>query len=323
MTRFIQMGIICLVVCCSGCDSKQEQEEETFSATSEFDQLKIQGDITGSLNPFELVDSPSYTPTHEIDFMRDEELVFMTKACGYVQVFPYRSMHVEVVNDISHGITFAITYCPITRSGISWNRVVGEDTLLLTASGYLYRENLMPLDLNSGSIWSQMLLRGMSGKHSREQMVTYPLIETTWKTARESFPGADVFIKNNRLKSGSDFQLEQEMGIVGRARVQLFTLDMFPGEVGILNTVVSQGGRVVVVGSSTHHYMVAFTTPYRMEAVEGEFPVVMKDETDSYWTIFGEAVRGERGGERLQSPVYYTAARWAWLDLYENVSYFE
>ena len=61
----------------------------------------------------------------------------------------------------------------------------------------------------------------------------------------------------------------------------------------------------------------------KMEAVEGEFPVVLKDETDSYWNIFGEAVSGERGGEKLPSPVYYTAARWAWLDLYENVTYFD
>ena len=61
--------------------------------------------------------------------------------------------------------------------------------------------------------------------------------------------------------------------------------------------------------------MVAFTTSYKM--------VVMKDETGSRWTIFGEAVSGERGGEKLQSPVYYTAARWAWLDLYESVTYFD
>ena len=323
MRRFIQMGMIGLVLSCSGCDSKQEQQEESFAAMGEFELLKSQGDISGSLNPFKLIDSPSYLPTHEIDYIRDEELVFISKACGYVQVFPHRSMRVEVVNDISHGIAFAITYCPITRSGIGWNRVVGKDTLLLTASGYLYRENLMPLDLNSGSIWSQMLLRGMSGVHSQEEIVTYPLIETSWKTVRESFPWADVFIYNNGLKSGSNFQLEQELGIISRERVQLFTLDMFPGEIGMLQTTVNPGGRVVVIGSTTHHYMVAFTTTYKMEVVEGKFPVVLKDETDSYWNIFGEAVSGERGGEKLPSPVYYTAAGWAWLDLYENVSYFE
>ena len=84
------MGIICLLVYCFGCDSKPEEEEEAISEISEIENLKNQGDITGSLNPFELYDHPSYVPTHEIDFIRDEELVFMTKACGYVQVFPHR-----------------------------------------------------------------------------------------------------------------------------------------------------------------------------------------------------------------------------------------
>ncbi|MCK4745987.1 MAG: hypothetical protein KAT15_03090, partial [Bacteroidales bacterium] len=71
------------------------------------------------------------------------------------------------------------------------------------------------------------------------------------------------------------------------------------------------------------HYIVAFQTTYEMEAVEGEFPVIMKDETGTYWTIFGEAVSGERGGERLESPVFYTAADWAWKDLFDEITYFK
>jgi hypothetical protein len=323
MKKLMQVTVIFLGICSFGCDSKQELEEESIVEIDKFEQLKNQGDITGSLNPFPLVDQPAYAPVHELDYLRDDELVFITKACGLVQVFPHRSMHVEVVNDISHGTAFAITYCPITRSGVSWNRLVGEDTLLLTASGYLFRENLMPLDLKSGSIWSQMQLRGKSGTYSQMEVLTYPLIETNWQTVREFFPGADVFVHSDQLKSGSSFQLEQEMGIIGRKRVQLFSMDMFPGEIGLLQTAASPGGKVVVLGSVDFHYMTAFNTSYIMEAVEGEFPVVMKDETGSYWNVFGEAVSGERGGEKLQSPVFFTAAPWAWLDLYENVTYFD
>ena len=58
MTRFIQLGIIYLLVYSFGCDSKQEEGEEAFTAISELEQLKSQGDITGSLNPFKLVDHP-------------------------------------------------------------------------------------------------------------------------------------------------------------------------------------------------------------------------------------------------------------------------
>lgn len=306
-----------------GCDSELQASEEFNKEISEMERLRNQGLVNGSLNPFPLVDNPLYASVHEMDYLRDDELVFITKACGLVQVFPHRNLHVEVVNDLTHGTYFAITYCPITRSGIGWNRLIEQDTLLLTASGYLYKENLMPLDLETGSIWSQMLLRGVSGKHSRVEALTFPLIETTWKTVKDYFPGGQVFVNESALKSESVHSQKQDLGIVSREGVELFSLDMFPGEVGIIKTVAQPGGEVMVLGSVDFNYMTAFYTTYEMEVVEGEFPVVLKDETGSYWNLFGEAVSGERGGETLQSPSYYTAAPWAWMDLYEHVTYFD
>lgn len=67
--------------------------------------------------------------------------------------------------------------------------------------------------------------------------------------------------------------------------------------------------------------MTSFLTTYSMEPVEGQFPVIMKDETGTFWNIFGEAVSGERGGETLLSPLAYTAADWAWRNLFNEVKY--
>jgi len=323
MKNLLHVYMACLVLFNSGCESEPEPEKNTDLPENRFEQLQKQGDIQGSLNPFELIEHPAYTPVHEINYINDEELVFITSACGYVQVFPYRSMYVEVVNEIAHGTYMAITFCPITRSGISWNRIVGEDTLLLTASGYLYRDNLMPLDLNSGSIWSQMLLSGFSGKHNMQEAGTFPLIETTWRTVKEFFPGAGVYVNKSLLKLAAAKLPGQEMGIISRKNVELFTLDMFPEEVSLISTVVNPGGRVIVAGSAKNSYMVAFLSSYEMEAVEGEFPVIMQDETGTRWNVFGQAVSGERGGEQLNSPVFYSAADWAWRDLYDNVSYYK
>jgi len=58
-----------------------------------------------------------------------------------------------------------------------------------------------------------------------------------------------------------------------------------------------------------------------MEAVEGQFPVIMKDEQGTLWNLFGEAVSGTRGGEKLQAPLAYTAADWAWRAHFEEVRY--
>ena len=330
MNRSIIIAVISGVLFSTGCETDLVSDDEEQSPAYQTQQLSEDDDITGQLSPWNLIENPVYTPVHEIDYINDHEQVFISKACGVVLVYPHRKMIVEVVNEEAHGVLMAVTYCPITRSGIAWNRVLGSDTLLLTASGYLFRENLMPLDLNSGSIWAQMRLQGMSGKHNFLTVETLPLIETTWETVRDYFPEAGVFTNKSLLKSSKESDVSQsggipigqEFGILSWDAVELFTLDMFPGEISLQFTTVSPGGRVVVAGSTNNSYMVAFKTTYELEAVEGEFPIIMKDETGTYWTVFGEAVNGERGGEKLKSPVFYTAADWAWKKHFDNISRF-
>jgi hypothetical protein len=120
---------------------------------------------------------------------------------------------------------------------------------------------------------------------------------------------------------GTGFPVGQAFGVVSWNGVELFTPDMFPGEITIRTTAVRPGGAVVLAGSEMHDYVVAFQTTYNMEPVEGEFPVIMKDDTGSYWTVFGEAINGPRGGQRLKIPPFYSAADWAWTGLFENVTY--
>ena len=321
------------MLCCVGCDSGIEKDQEDVPSDP-FTQLIEEGEVIGGMRPFDLVENPSYTPVHQIHYIQDDEQVFVSKACGLILVYPHRSMFVEIVNEEAHGVLMAVTYCPITRSGIGLNRVSGSDTLLLTASGYLFRNNMIPLDLNSGSLWSQMQLRGMKGKHETEFFSTLPLIETTWETVRENFPEAGVYIVDGFRKSTGPSErptvgnasFGQDFGILSRIKgvefsVELFSMDMFPGEITLKTATVRPGGRVVVAGSSTYQYMTGFLTSYRMEPVEGQFPVIMKDGTGTLWNIFGQAVSGPRGGETLEPPLAYTAADWAWNDLFDEVKY--
>jgi hypothetical protein len=69
--------------------------------------------------------------------------------------------------------------------------------------------------------------------------------------------------------------------------------------------------------------MLAFRTTYMMEPVEGQFPIIMQDESGTLWNIFGEGIQGGHGGEVLEAPLYYTAADWAWRDLFAQVRHFE
>ena len=116
---------------------------------------------------------------------------------------------------------------------------------------------------------------------------------------------------------------EQQLGIIGLEEVQTFSPDMFPGEITIYKSAVNPGGSVVVAGSSRYGYMLAFRTTYMMEPVEGQFPVIMQDESGTLWNIFGEGVQGAHNGEVLEAPLYYAAADWAWRDLFDRVRLFE
>ena len=271
----IAAGFIVFGSCDTVSDLNQDKPNDT-----PFQEIEWEEDVTGQLLPWELIQNPGHTPANAIDFLDDNELVFITKASGSVFAYPLRFMLIEVVNEDTDGVLTAVTYCPLTRSAIAWNRILGSDTLLLTASGYLLRDNLMPLDLNSGSIWSQMRLVGMRGKHDKMTVETVPLFETSWKTVREHFPNASVFTNNRLQKSSSDGNSYEtgevftgrQFGILGRRNVELFTPDMFPGEIKLQTTTVNPGGNIVVAGSSELKYITAFQTSYTMEAVEGDFP---------------------------------------------------
>jgi len=170
-----------------GCDTVNDPDQDG-SSLDVFQEIQWEQDVTGQLQPWDLIQDPAHMAAGDIDFMDDSELVFVSRFQGQVYVYPLRYMLVEVVNVEVDGVYAAITYCPLTKSSVAWDRQVGNDTLLLTASGYLLRDNLMPIDLNSGSIWSQMRLVGMYGKHDQVNINTLPMFETSWLTVKSYFP---------------------------------------------------------------------------------------------------------------------------------------
>ncbi len=60
----------------------------------------------------------------------------------------------EIINDEIGNTAFALTYCPLTGSGIAVNRDVGGYVTTFGVSGLLYNSNLMPYDRLTRSYWS-------------------------------------------------------------------------------------------------------------------------------------------------------------------------
>ncbi len=341
MNRIVVTGILFLIgLFVTSCTKEESEKDQEIPVV--ISEWKVpEQEITGSLNPFPVIENPVYFSVDSMNQLDEADLVYVYKSAGDVYIFPRAEMHVEIVNDIIDEVPIAITYCPITRSGICWNRLLDGDTILLTASGYLYKDNLLPLDIHSGSIWSQMLQVGVKGNYRNRKMTALPLLEISWKTARETWPDANVFQhivanksygveseeeSNGGLLSGfqsdnvSDYK-NRVLGVLGAREVSLFRSDVLQGELQLINMNTS-AGEVLLAGSATHQFLAVYKTPYKMIRVEDSFPVIMEDETGSLWNIFGEAVSGARTGEKLQFPPSYLASEWAWISLFENLDFY-
>ncbi len=97
------------------------------------------------------------------------------------------SLH-EVVNDGP----VAITWCPLCRSALAFERRVRGRTLTFGVSGYLLHGNQVLYDRQTGSLWSQLLGRAISGRYRGTPLRPVPLVEETWSQWLAQHPRTTV-----------------------------------------------------------------------------------------------------------------------------------
>jgi len=118
----------------------------------------------------------------------------------------------EIVNDEFEGAKYSLTYCPLTGTGIGWNRVLNNNETTFGVSGLLYNTNLMPYDRGSNSTWSQQRLECVNGDLIGQQADLYSFVETTWGTWKAAYPDSEVlntdtgFSRNYRRYPYGDYR---------------------------------------------------------------------------------------------------------------------
>ena len=148
------------------------------------------------------IDKPDHINYRQRDylsgfFIDEDELVLGIYINGTAIAYPHKILNWhEIVNDKIGNTTFTISYCPLTGTGISWNRNINGKETTFGVSGLLYNSNLMPYDRNTKSFWSQMRLDCIHGDLINYKAESYTVIETTWKTWKTIFPNTKVLSLN-------------------------------------------------------------------------------------------------------------------------------
>ena len=294
------------------------------------------------------IDAPLFTRNQDsIGFMEDFDLVLILKIGEEVRAYPHPILdwH-EIVNDDIDTLSVAINYCPLTGTGIGWNRKIDGQKTSFGVSGLLYNSNLMPYDRNSESTWSQLKLQCVNGPLIGRSPQTISLIETTVFTWRKMYPGSKLLIggrgrvrpygvypygdfktNHNRLLFPVDHsddarfpKKERLLSIIHQQDVKGVPFTFFPKN-GIGLTLRTVGGEpVVVIGSKEYNFMCAYFSKNKsFEAVQNRLPIVMKDASNNFYDVFGRVVEGPEKGAQLKSPTFMMGYWFAWAAFYPDI----
>lgn len=287
------------------------------------------------------IDSPLFVPIHSID-LNNDELVYSLNYNGTTKVYPVSVLGVhEIVNDHIDDHFYSVTYCPLTGSGIAWNRDINGEITEFGVSGMLYRDNLIPYDRNSLSNWSQMKGLCINGEYIGYPVEQVTLVSTTFEMIKNACPDAlvldhescgegickDLKSGNNDGEPGEIIDLPPEkkyFGIAEEENLLLFDLNLFKDSIRIYQAVF-KGRRILVIGHSNNQYFAAFICNEGIAgdtfgAVQNKLPVVMKDENGNFYDLFGNIVEGPDAGIKLMSPNAYFAYNIAWQELFRSIT---
>ena len=309
------------------------------------------------------IDNPKFKPAHEITYVDSSRLVTAVRIGNKIKVYPHQVMdHHEIVNDNIGQIPYCLTYCPLTGTGIAWERTINGETVEYGVSGKLFRNNLIPYDRKTNSRYSQMQMRAVNGSRIGTNVEPIcPVVETTWATWKKLYPNSQVLTTQTGYSrdyggytygkgylhgdSGTLFPVkypdhrlpnkERVLGIIAGdtanedASAKAYVIGDFKNGIELKNDEFD-GEKIMVVASADLNLAVSFKrelkddgTLLHFEAVQDSLPVILRDQEGNRWDIFGYAVEGPRQGKRLTPTKSYIGYWFAWHDFFPNIKIYQ
>jgi hypothetical protein len=325
-----KLTIFCILIIFAAC-SKDNSNVEQIVEENEW--LVNKDDLSGSFAMYPLGDNPEYTTVANTN-LSDSERVGVMSFGDEVRVYPYsHTFATEIINDQYQAQKYAFTYCPITKSALAYTR-----NKTLRASGYLYKNNMVPWDEDTETLWSQMLIRGIKGVNINQRLNTLSVVETRWETIKNYFPNAKVLKtivpsngrintssnknKSNLRNNNSPDDRDYVYGILDEEdNVTIYQYEDFINQNRYDITLRQHS--YMIYGNESHNIISAFEVDDFNDYQtldESEFPYVLQGQNGVKYNVLGVGANGET----LGGPKYaYVAAWWAFEDFFTNFTFQE
>jgi hypothetical protein len=321
-----------------------------------YDRLKLARRLGESIAGW---DDPDFTQAAAATFMRPDDYVLGVRIDGEARAYPLWIIdYYHVVNDRSGDRRFIVTSCERCGSGSAFlaEPPGSEQRDPIFRAGGLLNAALLLSDARSGSHWIHFEGRGLDRRASGLHLPWIPVVHAEWADwcalhpdtlvwtppsnpghpdarhghGREEFfarPGMEPALLETMTRSLDERYPENEMvlGVGDENASTAYPLRELHREGGVLHVTAPDGPMVVFAGPRPDGIsMGAFRPdaggrPLRFSRRTGAF---VDAETDTRWTIEGEAVEGTLRGSRLE-PVRSFYVRWhAWAGWHPTTELF-
>lgn len=253
------------------------------------------------------IDDPQFLPAARVDFLRDEDVVISFSAGAKTRAYPLRILvwH-EIVNDEFEGQAIAVTYCPLCGTAMVFNRDIGSRTLTFGVSGLLYHSDVLMYDRQTESLWSQLMMRAVSGPLVGTQLPWFASEHLTWTAFRQKYPDGEVL--STKTGHGRDYARQPYEGYEQRPDT-LFPVPHIRNELPNKEWVIG-----IIIGTEPKAYPVAALPPDQAvsDLVGGQEIQIAYDPLKKQPTV----VQADS-----QQPVPYVMVYWfAWQAFYPETS---
>ena len=139
-------------------------------------------------------------------YLRDSDRVLGIFIEGEARAYPHNILwHHEIVNDEVGGEPVAVTFCPLTGSGLAFRPELGSRRLDLGVSGLLFANNLVMYDRFSDEVYGpQLEVSGSCGGFRGQSLDLVPVQEMSWGRWKELHP--DTRVISGRQDFGRNYR---------------------------------------------------------------------------------------------------------------------
>ena len=250
--------------------------------------------IAGLRDAIPPIYSPFYEEVEGGDWLSGDDLVIgYLSQSGQAYAYPHKILNFhEIVNDEIDGRPVLISYCPLCRSGVVYDRRLDGRTLTFGNTSALFESDLVMFDWETNSFWWQVPGRAIVGRLSGAALAPLASETMSWSAWRELHPRTNILsrVLSRDLGFARDYERDPFAGLgasLDAGRTPFPTSDASHDD-RLRPSAVVLG---VVVGEANRVYPLAqLGTTAVNDTIEGRPVVVLVDaERSAGAAFFAEA----------------------------------